>query len=324
MFRLEEIAGELREVVAALDPAVYDGRDAARLTKVAADGEKLFATAKILLARRAAETRGWVGGASAASSEQWLAQVSGCSEGVARRALATADRVAVLPATEAKLRDGSLSVGQAELVSRAATADPSSEPGMLELARRGEHRTLRAEHERVIAAATDAEEAQRRARRDRHLRTWTRGVETHGAFSGPTSEVDALLRALEPLRRQAFERGRDDGPRESQDAYRYDALIALARGERGDAEHEPPVARVRVDVTALVRGTTERGEICEIPGVGPVAVSAARQVLTHGLLELVLHDAKRRARHRHQDAPRARGPEDRDRRARPAVQGPWV
>jgi hypothetical protein len=69
MFRLEEIAGELREVVAALDPAVYDGRDAARLTKVAADGEKLFATAKILLARRAAETRGWVGRSSAASSE---------------------------------------------------------------------------------------------------------------------------------------------------------------------------------------------------------------------------------------------------------------
>jgi hypothetical protein len=67
-----------------------------------------------------------MGGSSAASSEQWLAQVSGCSEGVAREALATADRISELPATEAKLRDGTLSVGQASLVSRAATADPSS------------------------------------------------------------------------------------------------------------------------------------------------------------------------------------------------------
>ena len=127
MFRLEELAEELRDVVAGLDPATYGGHDAARLTKVAAEGEKLFATAKILLARRAAETRGWFGGSSAASSEQWLAQVSGCSEGAAREALVTADRVAALPATEAKLRDGTLSVGQAALVSRAATADPSSE-----------------------------------------------------------------------------------------------------------------------------------------------------------------------------------------------------
>ena len=291
MFRLEELASELRDVVADLDPATYDGRDAERLTKVAAEGEKLFATAKILLARRAVETRGWVGMSSAASSDQWLAQVSGCSEGAARDALATADRVAALPATEAKLRDGTLSVGQASLVSRAAAADPGSEVTMLRLARRGEHRTLRTEHERVIAAASDAEEAQRRAHQDRHLRTWTRGVETHGAFSGPTSEVDALLQALEPMRRRAFDRGRTEGPRESQDAYLYDALIALARGERGEAT-SAPTARVRIDISPLITGKTEPGEVCEIPGVGPVPVSYARQILSHGLLELVLHDGK--------------------------------
>jgi hypothetical protein len=290
MFRLEEIAGELRDVVADLDPATYDGRDAARLTKVAADGEKLFATAKILLARRAAESRGWVGESSAASSEQWLAHVSGCSEGAARDALATADRVAALPATEAKLRDGTLSVGQASLVSRAATADPSSEPSMLKLAKRGEHRTLRAEHERVIAAATDAEEAQARAHKNRHLRTWTRGIETHGAFSGPTSEVNELLEALEPLRKQAFEQARGAGEHETRDAYLYDALIAYARGERGTTAKA--TARLRVDVRPLLAGRTAPGEVCEIPGVGPVPVSFARQVLSHGLLELVLHDGK--------------------------------
>ncbi|HEY8215604.1 MAG TPA: hypothetical protein VIH82_00620, partial [Acidimicrobiia bacterium] len=285
------IAGELRDVVAALDPALYDGRDAARLTEVAAEVERLGAAARLLFGRRAVDTRGWVAGSSAATPEQWFAHASGCSEPQAREALATADRITGLATTEARLRDGSLSVSQAALVSRAATLDPESEPKLLKIAGRGEFRTLRAEHERVVAAATDAEEAQARAHRDRHLRTWTRGVETHGAFSGPTSEVDTLLRALEPLRRQAFEQGRTEGRRESQDVYMYDALIGLARGEKHENTSEP-VARVRVDLTPVLRGKTEPGEICEIPGVGPVPVSVARQVLSHGLLELVLHDGK--------------------------------
>jgi hypothetical protein len=291
MFRLEELASELRDVVAEIDPATYDGRDAARLTKVAAEVERMGAAARLLFGRRAVETRGWVAGSSAATSEQWFAQLSGCSDAQAREALATADRVAELPTTEAKLRDGSLSVQQAALVSRGATLDPTAEPKLLRVAGRGEFRSLRAEHERVVVATTDAEEAQRRAHRDRHLRTWTRGVETHGAFSGPSTQVSKLLDALEPLRKHAFERGRTEGPRESQDAYRFDALIGLASGEPVH-EKPTPIARVRVDVTALLRGSTEPGEVCEIPGVGPVPVSHARTVLSHGLLELVLHDGQ--------------------------------
>jgi hypothetical protein len=290
MFKLESIAAELRDVVAQLDPAIYDGRDAARLTQVAAEVEKLGASAKILLARRAAETRGWVGGSSAASSDQWLAQVSGCSAGAAREALATVERIAGLPATEAKLRDGTLSLGQASLVSRGAAVDPTAEPKLLRLAGRGEMRNLRAEHERVVAAATDAEEAERRAHKNRHLRTWTRGLETHGAFCGPTSEVNELLEVLEPLRRARFAEARRAGGRETQDADLYDALIAHARGERGATRQ--PTARLRVDVRPLITGRTEPGEVCEIPGVGPVPVSFAREVLSHGLLELVLHDGK--------------------------------
>ena len=47
---------------------------------------------------------------------------------------------------------------------------------------------------------------------------------------------------------------------------------------------------MRVDISPLLKDTTEPGETCEIPGVGPVPVSYASEVLSHGLLELVLHD----------------------------------
>jgi hypothetical protein len=44
-----------------------------------------------------------------------------------------------------------------------------------------------------------------------------------------------------------------------------------------------------VDLDALVRGHAEPGEICEIPGVGPVAVAIARSVLCgDALLQLVI------------------------------------
>ena len=45
-----------------------------------------------------------------------------------------------------------------------------------------------------------------------------------------------------------------------------------------------------MDLPALVRGRTEPGEVCEIPGVGPVPVAHAREVLSHGLLQLVITD----------------------------------
>jgi hypothetical protein len=293
MHALDRIATELREVAAGLEPGCYDAADAVRLTKVAAEAERLCATIKLLLAKRATQTRVWIRDSGAATEEQWLATVSGCSEWAAREALATASRVAELPATEAKLRDGTLSLAQATQVSLAATADPSSEDGMLRSAERDGMRELTARKERVVNRVTDQEAAQRRAHERRHLRTWVRGVETHGAFSGPTTEVAALLDALEPLQRRAFDAARKDGQREPQQAYRFDALIALARGEVDETKQATkPTARVRVDIARLLDLPPESGQagdVCEIPGVGPVPGSFARQVLSHGLLELVLH-----------------------------------
>ncbi|HEU5301661.1 MAG TPA: HNH endonuclease signature motif containing protein [Acidimicrobiia bacterium] len=126
MFVLDRIAEGLAGVVAGLEPARLAGSDAFRLTAMAARIEKLAATAKAALASRADETQAGRGG-RAASPEQWLAETSGCSEGVAREALATARRVQTLPATRERLLDGNLSIAQAALVSAGAAVDPTSE-----------------------------------------------------------------------------------------------------------------------------------------------------------------------------------------------------
>ncbi|HUV10906.1 MAG TPA: hypothetical protein VMX12_07995, partial [Acidimicrobiia bacterium] len=202
-----------------------------------------------------------------------------------------------LPETRERLKSGTLSIGQAALVSAGAAVDPTAEQHLLRTATRSGMRGLRQAKERVVAAATDTEAAARRAHRDRHLRVWNQGAATHGSFSGPTSEVADLLEALEPLAKTRFDVARKAERHESHDAYRFDALIDLARdGHRGtsvapkQAGRADWIARVRVDLPALLRGHAESGETCEIPGVGPVPVSHAREVLAHGLLQLVITD----------------------------------
>jgi hypothetical protein len=292
MFKIEEVRDLAREAVAELDPACLGGRDAARLAEAAAEGTKLLDAATAILAKRAADTNAWRRTSHAATAEQWLAQASGCTEGAARETLATVQRLDELPATAEKLRTGELSLAQASHVSAGATADPSAEQRLLRTAKRSGMRELRAERERVIAAATDEAEAQRRAKRDRHLRTWTNGFATHGSFSGPTEAVAQILSALEPLTKTRFEEARAAGRRESRDAYRFDALataVTTATGASRSRASEP-TACVLVGLQPLLNGKTGPGEICEIPGVGPVPVAHAREVLSHGLLQLVITD----------------------------------
>src|SRR5687768_6843201 len=247
MKTLARIAEELREVVAALEPERYAGSDAARAAESAAEIRRLGETATALLAERAADTNAWRNVSHAASPEQWVAKISGSSESSARDALMTAGRLKSLPATEEKLRAGELSIGQATYVTLAATVDPSAEREMLRVAKHSGLRSLRAEKDRVIAAATDEERAQRLAHRERHLRTWTSGVATHGSFSGPTTEVAKILDALEPLTEQGFEQARTAERHESRDAYRFDALVDLVSNPGTSASaRSKPVVRVRI------------------------------------------------------------------------------
>jgi len=298
MFEIETITAELRDLSKRLDYETFDGRDAARLTEVAAEAERLCAAIKVGYARRAVDTNGWrTRDRVSILPEDWFAKISGCSTWQARDALKTAERLQECPKTAQQVRNGDLSMQQASAVSKAASLDPDAEDRLLRTAQRGEYRRLKEESERVIASATDEDEARARATRERYFRTWTNGMATCGSFSGPTEDVAALLAAIKPLAERAFTEARatkDPERHESPAAYQFDGLIALARGETPEAtkntKSSSPVTRIRVDLEALVRGRTEPGEVCEIPGVGPIPVAHARRVLPHGLLELVITD----------------------------------
>jgi len=286
----------LNEAVRDFDPRCVDGERAVELTELFARAEKTAGAGKALAAQRAAETGAWARSSHAASGDQWLALVSGASESSARQTLVTAERLALLPDTAAAVRSGDVSMAQAAQVTAGATVDPDAEAQLLRSAKKDGMRELRKKTDRVIAGATDEAAARSQAVRERHMRTWRKGAATCASISGPSEDMKILLDAMEPLEKEVFARARENKQRESSDAYSFDALIELARRAldgtpTAAGTRARSVVRARVDLGALRRGHTETGEICEIPGVGPVAVSHARQILgDDGLLELLITD----------------------------------
>ncbi len=87
---------------------------------------------------------------------------------------------------------------------------------------------------------------------------------------------------MKPYCDRAFAEARAAGRRESTEAYAADAVVTMAEAAGGGggaatgASGPRAMVHVRVDHEALLRGHIEAGEVCEVPGVGPIPVATAR------------------------------------------------
>jgi hypothetical protein len=325
---LVEAEALVAQVAAGVDPAgCTPGEAAAALARFSAI-ERFAGGARLLLAARAAESGEWRR-AGFRSAAHWLARQLGVTIFDARRILGASGALDDLPDTAEAIRQGKLSDGEAEEVADTATKAPGSEKELLDKAAEGDTTKLKA-HCRRRRAAASGDEATRREkiRAGRGLRFFDddHGA-AHLAGQGLPEMVAEIKAHLRPFIDQAYHQARRDGRRESLDAYALDALVNALRAASGahdtttggqtatveddtadafpderpggeaDDSHPPrpgrrPPAEVIVlaDLGALRRGHTEAGDTCEIPGVGPVSVAAAIELLGEALVSLVLTD----------------------------------
>ena len=89
-----------------------------------------------------------------------------------------------------------------------------------------------------------------------------------------------MMAAINDLADKAFQEARNDGRREAQEAYAYDGLVALAT--IGGAKAPRNEILVRVDHSAMVRGYTIDGEVCEVVGFGPVSPQLVYDLIDSG------------------------------------------
>ena len=129
----------------------------------------------------------------------------------------------------------------------------------------------------------DPEERRQKIHEGRYRRDWTDAEGAWHLAMADNPEVGAqIMAALAPIGARLFNQARAEGRREPSEAYAADALAQLCRGDAGAPSRSRAKVMVRVDPPALLRGYPLAGELCEICGYGPVAVSAVRDLLDTG------------------------------------------
>jgi hypothetical protein len=314
---LQRVADNLRTALAQFDPELVDGPDAARLLEVFAELEKLAAGGKLLAARRVESSNIWrrTGHRSAAAH---VAEATGTGMGPAITALEAARQLGSLPATDEAMRKGQLSEAQVKEIAGAAVVHPGAEQELVEAAGKQPMSVLKLRCRRVRATGQDQSATYAAIRRRRYLRNW---IDNDGAVrldarltpDEGARLVTAVKYQADHLARQARRAGVDEPSK----AVAADALVLLvcglvptadenagtagdrigsararsrAQGTKDTVSGPSTMLHVRVDHAALVRGHLDPGEICEIPGIGPIPVEVAQRLAVDSILSVLVTD----------------------------------
>jgi hypothetical protein len=287
---LKRISRSLDAFLRDLSVEAFTADEAVALIRAASAVERKAAAIKTLLAAHAVSGAGWAGEGHR-SAEAWLASETGVGYGEAAGTLQASEKLAELPLVAAAVRAGELSGPQTREVAAAAT--PENSGRLLDVARAGNVDQLRKAcgREKASARSNDDERARHaKAHRERFYKSW---IDHEGAwrFEGKGTAMDGAMFDAHVAAEadQVFKQAWAEGRRESQAAYRFDALMNMARnGGGGDSAKapKPPTVVIRVDASRLAG---EDG-VCET-SKGPVPVDEAiGAILAGAFTKVVLRD----------------------------------
>lgn len=195
------------------------------------------------------------------SAEHWYAQQAGVGLEDARRSLRTSERLQALDRTREHAMAGELSEAQLAKVADAASANPNSEPALLQAAGRQGLRGLAVVCDRAKAEARDEQQEQRRLAAVHRRRFLRHSRTTDGAFRlemHTTPDAGArVLAAIDHRAGELFHAARRAGRREPHHAYQADALVDLVTGIRGTPV--PASTLPSDDVAAVTTGRRSTG-----------------------------------------------------------------
>jgi 5-methylcytosine-specific restriction endonuclease McrA len=302
LFALLDAADRALEAV---DPSCLSVEDGTRVLRRVARHERRVLAYKTGLSARLAEGSHYTRTGHHSAAEL-VAAATGDSVGEAKDLIRLGEALVDQPELAESFRAGKLSRRRAARVSDAVKVNPAREAELVSTAESDSEATLkeRCHRAKVEGRSSEAEARHfQKLREDRRCRTFT---DDDGAFrlqAVLAPEAGAgVLAALEAETDRRFTKARAEGRFETTDAYRADALVALLTGQGilgpgGDGKDPAPSGRssdpkatvsVVVDLEALRRGSVAEGERCEIPGVGPVGVDYARELLGEALVEVLI------------------------------------
>jgi 5-methylcytosine-specific restriction endonuclease McrA len=279
---LDEAAAVVEKANANLEPELM-GVDAARsLLASYARIRKLASYGEAVLARRTED-----------ASE--LARLSGTSMARAKETVATATRLREAGELDNAFRSGEVSLDQAGAIARTEEVRPGSTAELLEVAREKAFHVLQERARKLALEAQQHQDLAPRQHSSRSARSYTDELgmvnisvrlEPHvGTPIAARAESEAARlcrRAKAAGRREPFERDLADA---------YAAMLSGGQSS-GRSRRAELVVLVSHEVTQRGWSDVREGEVCKIPGVGPVAPSVAKKIAQDAFLSGLFYDGK--------------------------------
>jgi 5-methylcytosine-specific restriction endonuclease McrA len=221
-----------------------------------------------------------------------LAQATGTSVGEAKATMETSKVLEDAPELCAALRSGEVSLPQAAEIAKAEAAAPGATKDLLATAKERSFQVLK---EQVRKMKLEAEQHRGLAERQREARSGRSHTDDLGMVNvhlrlEPHVGTPIVARAEAEAERSARSANGDKEPFEHHLA---DAYAKLLQGS-GEGRARRPELVVLVSHGVATRGWKDvrNGEVCKIPGVGPVAPQTAKRIAKDAFLSGVFYDGK--------------------------------
>ena len=280
---LDQTVELLEKVNAGLEPELLASTDAREMLGLYARIEKLAGFGKVALARKL-------------DNATEIARISGTSIGKARETISTAKVMGGAPELNEAMKRGDVSFDQAAEIARAEEVAPGACRELLDTARDESFSVLK---EKSRKAALEAEQHRGLAERQREARSARSYSDALGMTNihlilEPHVATPIVARAEAEAQRLA-RAARARGELEPFERHLADSYAKALSGEspiKGRAKRPELVVLVSHEVAK--RGWTDvrDGEVCKIPGVGPVAPRVAKEIAEDAFLNGVFFDGK--------------------------------
>jgi hypothetical protein len=282
---LDQATELLEKANADLQPELLSVPEARRLLESYVRVERLAAFGIAALARRLDD-----------ASE--LARVTGRSMGKAKDTITTGEVLRNADELNDAMRHGEISLEQATEIAAAERSAPGAARELLHVARDEAFHVLKETARRVkLEAEQHGDLAQRQysARYGRSYADELGMVHIHVALEPHvgTPIVNRAEAEASRLHREAKKEAKTTDDVEPFERHLADAYAGLLSGN-GNGRARRPELVVVVSHSVAKRGWTDvrKGEMCKIPGVGPVAPEAARNIAADAFLSGVFYDGK--------------------------------
>jgi hypothetical protein len=226
-----------------------------------------------------------------------IARVTGTSKGQARALVSTGKVLARSAELTAALQHANISLEQAGEIAAAEGACPGAAKELVAVAQAEGFHVLKDKARKKKLEAEQHRDlfARQRAARHAHSHTDELGMVQIQVSLEPHVGSPIVARAEAEAARLAKRARAEnaDGAREPFDHYLADAYASLLSGG-GKGRPRRPELVVVVSHDVARRGWTDvrEGEVCKIPGVGPVSPEVAKEIAQDAFLSGVVYDGK--------------------------------